>query len=736
MSTMPKLVSSGVLILCVAASAQSQDAARGNVPMGAGQIEEVIVTARKRAENLQETSISISVVSTQELTNRTASSLIDALETAPNVIVDGVDKSATGLTIRGISSSTNNVGMESGVGLYIDEVFIPRPVAFNSTLLDVQRIEVLRGPQGTLFGKNTIGGLISIVSTTPSQTPQGALDVLAGNDGLWDVKGYFSGPIVDDKLYGKLSLGARQSDGWAENRTPGRANFNNDDYRGARAQLRFTPTDALDVLLSADVTRDRGAANFQDVIGGAVYPLDGFNGRDRSIATNGRDSFERDTGGASLRAVGQLGDYTITSISAYRKLESLLSTDSDHSIVDFLELSRQEDFEFLSQELRLASPAERRLSWVAGLYFADQKTEGQDTYLLGQDLPPMFGLPAIPGYSERTIVAARIDTSSYAAFASFKYRLASSLSLNIGLRYTQEEKELHYRQNLVPYFLVPGDPSTLVGMVYGFAADVAPRQEQMSEGDPSGDIGLEYRFAESVMGYAKFSRGFKAGGFDSVLSASANPSRLSFGAETVDSYEVGMKSDLLDGRLRLNAAVFALNYKDKQEQFFDGVQYITTNAASAKSRGAELEITAAPIAGLLITDGIGYTDAYFDDFVDPLSGRDFTGERLAPEWTNTFAAQYESFLTAGNSWFVRGEVVSRSSLPNRSGYDIYDQGAYSLVNGRIAMRFDDRRYEVALWGRNLTNKTVLLGGQQLFDVSLTTALNPPRSYGVEFRAEF
>jgi len=699
---------------------------------------EVTVTARKVEEDLQEIPIAATAITSDDIKNMNVSNVAEAFEAIPNVVIEQNVTQGLDIVVRGISSSGNNVGVEAAVGVYVDEVYLARPAAFNSTLMDIERIEVLRGTQGTLFGKNTIGGIINIVTSKPGPINKAAFDVTYGNFNLVQVRGYVNTVLVPGKLFAKVTGTYKDRNGWMENRFPGGTDLQSERFYGMRGQFLYLPSDSAEFLLSVDYSKDKNIQNGQEIAGGPLYALDGMNEWDRSIATNLGDFYERDLYGVSLRATAYMGSHTLTSITAYRGFDSENFNDQDYTELEIVGTGRRETLDFFSQELRIASSNDKPFSYLAGLYYLNQTTFGQDNAFLFEALPPLFGVPFIPGFEESVNVTSDIKGQSYAAFLSGTYTFSDNFSIQGGVRYTYEKKDFTFFQEVIPFYIIPGNPATIVGIGYALAADVPETQREYSDGAISGDFSLNYKVTKDVLVYGKYARGFKAGGFNTTISATSDPGDLEYGPEYVDSFELGFKSTLAEGRLRINAAAFYLKYKNKQEQIMTpAIEFIASNAGQASSRGFEVEITALPVDGLDITASLGYVDAKYDEF-KPSPFEDFSGNRMiaAPRWTAFFAPQYSFPIFSGWEAFLRGELRYRSeSFTDAVNDPRFISVANTVLNGRIGFESANGKYSVYVWGKNLTGTDYLIFGWEGFG-AVHVGVNAPRMAGVEVRFNF
>ena len=712
------LVAGGVgLGLPMLASAQQATTGQAT-PTNLGAI---VVTAQKRSEPMQEIPVAISVVSSQDIENRGIAGFSELLGQMPNTVIEQSVSSQPSISIRGISSSVNNIGMESGVGVSIDDVFIGRPSAFSTQLIDIERVEVLRGPQGTLFGKNTIGGLVNIVTSKPSQDFAGAIDYTTGTNNLRQVRGYVTGSIGAG-LAAKLSFTSKDKDGWVENRNPGASNLMTENFKGARVQVSGESANTLSWLLSADYSKDNAVENYYDIRSGGLAAVDS-NGNDRSIATNGNDYLRRTMQGVSLKADWKWKGLDFTSVTAQRGVDWEGNNDQDYTILPILQVGRKEKQTQISQEFRVANASDN-YSWLGGLYFFDQKQNGVDTLTLDEGLPDAIGIGPIPGYQEKSETYADLRTQSTAAFFAGKFKLTNAIDLNGGIRYTKEDKDIIYAQQLTnPYGLIDG---------IGFAAAVAPMSATRSDSQWSGDLGLGYKIAKDVNSYVKVSKGFKAGGFTTTSSSNSNPGDLSFEPESVTSYELGVKTLLANGKVRLNAAAFSMDYNNKQEQFFNGVHQIVSNAAKAKIEGFEVDLTARPMGNWLFGATFGYQDTKYVSY----AGNE--GNRLidAPRITGSLSVQYDHRMSNEWSWFARADARYRDMSYQQADNDPeFTQPASTLVNLSAGLRDPSNRYSVIFWVKNASDVTYRVSTYAVSALQTNyQSVNPPRMIGLELRA--
>ena len=700
-------------------------------------VEDVVVTAQKREERLIDVPISISSLNEKALQNQTLVTLSDLGARLPNVLATG-SSLFPNFTIRGVSSqSGGSPGFAPAVGVYVDEVFQGRDRAFNVPFEGIERVEVLRGPQGTLYGKNTIGGTINVITQKPTNDFKGEAALLYGNLNFNQETLTVSGPIIPDKVLALFSALHKARDGYIHNRFRN-TDINDYDGSGARGRVLVMPNEKLTLDFSGDYYKQDGSEALQTV-SYVPLPFPPFNSlpapdpNNRVVDLNAPIAGEREVWGGSARADYELTGMRFTGIAAYREYSSHFQDDSDGLQLDEFSVGREENAIISSQELRLTSDTTGPLSWIVGAYFYQEKLYSQYNINLGSQFPsPLFGLPPLPaGFSERALQTAVIHEDSWAGFGSVTYDFTDRLRFQGGLRYTHEDKDLWYSQI---------HPKVTNGLIFAFALPIPPTKDSLSEGVWTGDASLSFKFTPNHVGYVKFSRGYKAGGFQAdVISPPPNtpPPSLDFAPEYVKNYEVGLKGRWLDGRLSANVAAFFLDYTDKQERVNTGISYLISNAGKARVKGAEIEFEALPFTGLTLTGSVGLLDAKYKSFKNAGGlGVNFDGHKLtgAPDFTGVLAAQYERPIAAGLDGVGRIEVIRMSEIytDTANSADL-KQRANTQLNARLGVQTD--RYGFYLWGKNLTDELILGGGTKVITVT-ARGINVGRTYGLEARVRF
>lgn len=725
-------------------------------------LEEIVVTAQKRDQRLIDVPISVSVVDDAYLEDRTTYFLTELGEKLPNVVAGGPYSAS--FTIRGISSSSAGSGFAPSMGVNVDEVFMGRDRSFDTSIVDVQQVELLRGPQGTLYGKNTIAGTINLTTKRPTNEFEALANVRYGTDDLLEMRGTLSGPIVEDKVLVRANLFSRERDGYIENRTLG-MDVNDTDNWGGRIMAVITPSANLGIELRADYFDQDDNSGVSETLrtpDGSLLPFPPFttvppqSGTDRVVNQDVLTFSEREVKGYSAKIEYDFDGFALTSITAWREQDSDQLFDNDGGPLDGFDTGRAEAVERFSQEIRLTSPDDGQFSWIVGAYYDHEVDENDYHIAVGSGfpsaiLPPALGfsVPLPPSYREESVTENEITSESWSAFVSGTYDITPKLTLQAGIRYTDEDKELEYAQG--PTAIAAPPNSVLIGLFalpFSLAGFPDGFEDDYSDTAFSGDASLSYAFADDQVGYLRYARGFKAGGFQSdVISPpfSFTPGvapDLSFDPETLDAYEIGYKGAWLDGTLFGSLALFYYDFKDKQEQVNSGVSFLVSNAASATSQGAEVELTWAPLAGLSLYANAGILEAEYDEF--PLGGgpgTDFGGNDLAgaPEVSSSIGGSYTRVLpgTSGLNLHIAADADYRGDyFTDANNSEVLAIDAYTIFNARVGVEAADGRWGVYGWGRNLSDETVLGGGVTVLGgLYLTRSINVGRTYGLEFNVK-
>lgn len=707
-------------------------------------LREVVVTARKREESLQKVPVSVTAVTGDELQQRSLTSLQELGNATPNVsfYTQGQSGRTAGqVFVRGIGQADPVVTNDPGVGIYVDGVYLGRMQGLDLDMMDLSRVEVLRGPQGTLFGKNTIGGAINIVTTPPSlEETSGNIQLTGGSFRRHDAMARVNLPIKPDRLGLSFAISSRNQDGYGTRLLTGES-MGNSKSLTARAALLFRASDNLDLQFAADRTRVREEAAVIKLLtvdpsqSAAVMGLNGFLGatgqplfdqrwvtpNDYTSNATGANTNDADIWGVSFTATYKAGANTLKSITSFRRNSSDRGVDPDGSpyqLIDELgHISQQQ----ASQELQLSGTSfGERLNWVTGLYYFNEKAYERTTDYVFTPLAPV-------GVNLSFQTHIRANNDAYALYGQGTYALTEQLHLTVGLRETHERKtgSVYWLGWFPPY------PVTL------------PYQEGSSSWNAlSPRLGLEYQVTPEVMTYVSVANGFKSGGFNGRATAAAGFVR--YNPEKAWTFEMGIRSDLLDRRLRLNATAFYTSYRDIQFTVIQGntngqPDTVVGNAGKARITGGELELAALLAPHFTVKVSGGLTDAKYTEVEASTLLTTASHFIDTPKWTGTFAAEYAWLAGDRLEVLARADATSRAlTYLDAANSPLVTQGAYTLLNARLTMRMPGHGWSVSVFGTNLSDKQVYSGGTD-FRASLGFAevnMAPPREWGATLEYRF
>ncbi len=735
-------------------------------------IADIVVTAERRSESVQRTPIAISAFTGEALTDRRIDRVEELSLITPSLQIFAEQVNNEEYIIRGIGRSNEDLTTDSGVAVYINDIYLSQPSMANAAFFDVERVEVLRGPQGTLYGKNAVGGVVNIITRRPTDTFEGELLGELGGLHLRKFTGAAGGPILGDKLSGRVAFYSSQKNGAYRNLTTGQR-ANDIDTQAFRGSLRFTPSDRFEVNLIADYSDSKQDGVLKSVIAdrpGEQYILKDFFVVDAfpTQETDIRSSRSELNGAQGVRQYGGVlrGDYhadagTISFLSGYRTERSYNSEDVDRTAQAANNFSATQHSWMTSQELRFVSDDAGalsfggRLHWSVGAYWFHEEGRRNQLNFLNARVPssqpgdpdnPDDGLlgPGTPDAQNSTAsFLQRINTDSVALFGQAKYDFTDKLGLTLGLRYTNEQKKASLNATSVAA-VAGGDPYSLFQNDGPFFVQARKRYRKLTP-----KAVLEYRVTPRINSYASYSRGFKSGGFNGQAGSAAE--FAPFNPEVADSYEVGIKADLFDRRLRVNLAAFYVDFKDLQVAGTNAAGLIvTSNASNARVKGVELETTVQPIDGLTLRGALSLLDATFRDyFVEefdptitdgpPFVIRDKNGDRLddVPRYAINLGADYRfdigaSKIRLGVDASIIGNTVSNQNTLRAS--------SYQLVNALVGWTSPNRRWDVSAWVKNLTKEVYYRGGGAVpdFNKELTRVglVSDPRTAGVTVKLAF
>lgn len=713
------------------------------------QLQDVIVTANKTEEYLQKVNVAATVISSKDIEQRTSYSTLDALKDAPLVLTDSWVASQTSFSIRGLANNFDNVGFESTVGLYIDDVYFSRGFAFNSSLFDIDRIEVLRGPQGTLFGKNTIGGVVNVISEKPEWANNGQAEIVYGNYNYLQLRGKWNYELIKNKLSMRVTGALTKRDGYIKDPNPDFNKLNKTDFNGFRASLFYKPNEKTDITLKGYYGKDK--KNEQTMIYLSHEDQDPLNTKATDINSTAKSialPYYRNQAGGMLRLNRLVGENTFTSITAINKSEDFTRQDFDETIVDVARWGRKQSLQNFSQEFRLASPRndDRTISYVGGLYFLSERIKGLDTSSINEGFLPFARkylestVPDIKGFQETYDVHSDIQSVSFAAFASGSYKLSEKLKLNAGARFTSEARTFSFYEN-IGYFTYKGSPVKLMDT---YATQVGsaknPLIRETNDNVLTYDLSLDYKVNPYVLTYVKFVRGFKGTGFNTSVTRDVTGSALVFKPEYVANFEAGFKSKF-SNRMKLNAAIFYNNYLNKQEFLDQGETVTIVNAERTGGMGAEAEFSAM-LKGFRVDISGGVIDMKYKKFIfgtdDNGNPIDFSGNKLlkAPNVTLSIAPSY-TYNLVDKYKLLFGLSINHvgKAYNDISNSETIARQPSTIVNSRISLMPKNGKWSVALWGKNLGNTLYYQHGWE-YIWGNQVSLSRPRTYGIEMYLNF
>lgn len=740
----------------------------GKTATATSQLETVTVTTRRREESSQDVPTPMSVVSGQTLETQRVYRIQDLQQLVPSVNVAYMHARQSSVSIRGLGNNPASDGLEGSVGLYIDNVYLGRPGMAVFDLMDIEQLEVLRGPQGTLFGKNTTAGVINISTRAPSFTPERSIETSVGEDGYFQTKGTLSGPL-NDQLAGRISAYRTRSDGDIKNEFNGH-DLNGGSRDGFRAQLLFKPNENFNLRWIGDYNEEDSSAgtrvlyNTGPTINGvnlysaraAAAGATLVNGSHRKVNLDSDQHVTVHQGGTSVEANWTLpSDFTLTSVSSYRYWNFTPRNDDGLNVPASYNAGVSVEDKQYSQEFRLASPKGEFFDYVLGAYYFGSDLDNKSFAYYGPQADIWNGTPRGALANVNSVGRGHIKTDSFALFAQGTWHLTPRLDFTAGVRGTYEEKNAWVNRD------APQGGAAVTGAA---ATARRGRTGAYDSGDlnqysssPSGLLNLSYRFTDDLLGYATLSHGEKSGGVNLVVGSAptAGADSLLIGTERANNAELGFKSTLWDRRLQLNANVFWTQVNAYQTNAYDDVnrvQYLT-NAGSVRSRGVEFESTVIPLRGLTLNFNGSFNDVSYLSYKDApcppevsqapgapascdLSGHQVVG---ASKWIGNANGKYEWNLANGLQPYVTGSYAFRSKAVGTVEDSDYGQiPSYAVVNLSTGLRgdFNQGEWDVSLWLKNAFDKTyyttLWTGGNGGYEGLLGT----PRTLGVTGRYDF
>jgi iron complex outermembrane receptor protein len=741
-------------------------ATASDLPNNNDVLQTVTVESRRRSEDAQQVPTAMSVLGAQTLEEQRLYRLQDLQQAMPSVNVAFMHARQSSLSIRGLGNNPASDGLEGSAGIYLDNVYLGRPGMAVFDLLDVEQIELLRGPQGTLFGKNTTAGVLNITTRRPSSTPQGSFASSVGEDGYSQNQASFSGPL-NDTLSGRIAAYKTHENGYVKNEFDGHT-LGGGVRQGVRGQLLFQPNDDFNLRWLADYHEEDSSAGTRSLFSTGPT-INGFNRYEQRAAAVGatlvdgrRVNLDADQnvtvfqGGTSLEANWNLrNDYTLTSISAYRWWDFTPRNDDELNVDVMHNVGQSARDKQYSQEIRLASPVGEHFDYVLGAYYFRQDMSNKVFTDYGPLADTWNGTPQGALNNVTSVGHGDVDTDSFATFAQGTWHLTPVLDFSLGVRGTYERKLAQVTRNA---------PVGGAGVSGAAAAARAGRSGAYDSGDlslysfsPSALASLAWHVSDEVLAYASLSHGEKSGGVNlSVASAPvAGADSLLIGSERANDAELGIKTTLLDQRLLLNANLFWTVVHGYQTNAYDDVNLTSylTNAGTVRSRGLELDSSWRPISGLTINVNGSFNDVRYlsyDEAPCPaevalrpgapaacdLSGHAVVG---ASKWIFNSNASYQWNLQNGLQPYVNGSYAWRSHAVGTVDDSREAQlPGYGLVNLSSGVRGDwgKGQWDVSLWLKNAFDKTYYTTLWNSPNGAYTGVLGTPRTVGMTARYDF
>lgn len=753
----------GVSTAALAQAAPEQGTAAPQQQVG---LEDIVVTARRVSESLQDTPVAVSAFTSAAIENKFATDIRALAGDVPNVVITNVPGfNAASIGIRGQSTGDIILTFEPAVAVVVDDFVLAHVQTQLFDLFDIERIEVLRGPQGTLFGKNTVGGVVNVITKRPEAGFSGEVRVGYSSFNTKDVKAAINIPFAEN-LYFRAAGSFQESDGFyrlTKNNTvdgiqgvPGRGQrWPGTRYFSGRAKLLWEPSTDTNIMLTYELLRDRGDSppSVNETPPGFLFDVLGFPG----IQTTGASPFDTGTtlcaGSATApNCVGTLdghridvdgvylrGEHTVdgtgtfTMVGGWRRVRSELPSDYTGENAYLFVSTREDTRKQYSLEGRFSSDFSDVLKFTVGAMYWGQTLDANATSFLG--FLRFLGDPTALTDPNQSTANYKVD--SYAVFGEAEYKVADPFSVFLGARYTKEKKDFSVRPQVRRSVIATG-----------FWPEYSDSQ---SFSKPTFRAGYRWEIGQGINNYFTYSQGYKSGGYnEQAMSAT---SALPFKEETADSFELGFKTETADRRLRVNIAAFYVKYNDLQRDavvpFLDpitglpGQETRTTNAGKAEVKGIELEISAAPTPGLTLGAALGWQKARYKEFSTDVNGdginddASFLKLRNAPRWTASANARYEFPPTSWGTMSVNADINYQSEYESTTLNADFSQGeARTLVGASIGWTDPSERYRVAVFGRNLLDKVYRVSANSVAGLFNFTNYAPPRSFGIEGAVKF
>lgn len=740
--------------------------------------ESIVVTARYKNETLQAVPIAITALSSAQIDAVGGQiSLKNLANFAPSVTIQGFSGRNQTITIRGLGTNSGgtNDGLDQGVGLYIDGVYRPRTGTVINDLLDIDSVQVLRGPQGTLFGKNTVAGAIDVRTRLPSFDPEVSTDLTYGNYNYMRAQASVSGGLTDT-LAVRISGLVSARDGIVYNTTQ-KKDWDNYENVAVKADVLWKPTDRLTFRLIGDYAQQTGNMGFY--LSGEVLPTTLGNGApskgfyahaadvgyvpiavnpyNRRTDINGSQAIKMPSGGVTARVDAEVGGHTLTSITAGRFWKWIPNWDGDQFGADVVGqgtvATNQKQF---SQELRITSPSGGTIEYTAGLYYFWQKADLRQELSFGRDAAKWYLGPAAPDVllqGLRTFSYLNPSTNSYAAYGQTTWHVTPRTSLTGGLRYTYETKAGSYNavdvSDVAPISSLPlAYQASAAALRAGYAPSGGAYEASRSKGTVSWLLSANQDIGDDAHLYASYSRGYKSAGINLVRQSRGI--NIFVEPEKVDSYEIGLKTQFFDRRVQFNTALFWAIDQNYQANLYDVSNRISYlgNAGKVRSRGVEVDLRANVAKGLNINASGSFTDAAYLKYTNAIcpfllsyqTSCDISGQRLSgtSKWVGSIQARYDAPISDSLVGYASADASYRSKFFSSVNDDPFNEiKGYALVGAQLGLRSANGPWDVSVWARNLFDKDYLTTSTVNSTWGITqVAVGEPRTFGITLKNRF
>ena len=711
------------------------------LPLRAAVIEEVVVTAQKREQNVQDVGIAISAITGEQMRELGYTNAQQVTALAPGVhTVQPNGEANYAIAMRGVAANDFTTNVESPVAIYLDEVYISQMSGSGFMLFDMERVELLRGPQGTLYGRNATGGLAHFVTVKPSQEVDGYGQLTFGSYDQVKFEGAVGGGL-GETISARISVASHNNNGYVKNRLLDKRLNNANDWAG-RIQVLFEPTETFDLLLNyRQSQQDISTGFFEHVtasVTGRLTPNEvnevlGYIDNDGDVYAGDYDRDghnDLETEGFTGTVNWDFGNVTLTSVTDYSTVERDYIEDSDASPAPVFNFFLTTDAEQFSQEVRLHGATDA-MDWVAGFYYLDLSVKDSNGAETEPFIDPAGDTPAVSGLDNPY----ETNTESWSIFGQLERRLSDRLTGILGARWIRDEKDHMYTVNVVDF--IPGtvqrngNPNIL--------AELASYSGEREDDEFSVRLAMNYDMSEDVMIYGSWNRGVKGGGYNSPVFPLNPPlgyddATMSYDPEQLDAFEVGFKSRLADGLAILNGAAYYYDYKDYQAFQIIGLDTITTNA-NADSHGFELELQATPTGGLDLIFGVAYNDIEVS-----LGDGPKTTSVQSPKWNLNGLVRYQ-WPFAGGALAVQMDALYRSRhFFSLTGLETVEEDGYTIANASVTYTSPNGGFTVSGFVHNLGNvqhlvQTFDLSGPDVFGM-VEQYYNRPRWWGISLAMNF